>query len=101
MVKKVFSFFLELHQSDFLDAFCIKTKDGKISIFHKNHGLTPLEKCKFTGSFKSIFFYSKMASFSSRTSSVSFNDPYCTKTRVGKYQVLDKNHGKMQILGLF
>ena len=52
---KRFISFLELHQTLFLDAFCIKTKHGKIGIFDKNLGLTPSEKCKFGVFFKSGF----------------------------------------------
>ena len=71
VVYKVFVvFFLILHQTLSLHAFCIKSKDGKISMSDKNHGLTPLEKRKLWGSFKSII---KKASFFSRTSPIAFS----------------------------
>ena len=50
IVKKSLHF-LSLFLSLFLVTFCIKTKAGKISIFDKNHELTPLEKIQLLGLF--------------------------------------------------
>ena len=51
MVKKVFSFFLELHQSVFLDAFCIKTKDEKNLNFSQKPWTNPFGKMQIYGLF--------------------------------------------------
>ena len=85
--------FLQLYQTHFLDPFSTK-KDGKISIFDKNHGLTPLEKCKFCGFLKSMSLQSKKFSFSlSNFIKNFFLDPFCIKKNHAKISIFYKNHG--------
>ena len=74
--------------------FLQKKKDGKISIFDKNHGLTPLEKCKFCGFLKSMSLQSKKFSFSlSNFTKKFFLHPFCIKTNHAKISIFYKNHG--------
>ena len=83
--SKKFSFSLSnFTKKIFLDPFCIKKNHAKISIFYKNHGLTPLEKCKFGGSFKSFSWKHKSFSFLHQSL---FHDPYCIKTIVGETSI--------------
>ena len=50
-ISKTLLFFLELHQSLFLDAFCVKAKDQKSLNFYTKTKLTPLEKSEFLAFF--------------------------------------------------
>ena len=67
IVKKVFSFFPELHQLLFNDPYCIKTRFGKCQFLTKNHGLTPLEKCKFAAFLDRCVYSQTSLHFLSRT----------------------------------
>ena len=61
--RKTF-FYGEYRQLHFPGLFGIKyEKKEKIQFFDQNHGLTPLEKCKFFNFLKSTFFLSRLQDF--------------------------------------
>ena len=94
--------FLSLFLSLFLVAFCIKTKAGKISIFDKNHELTPLEKIQLLGLFSIDAFIELFLELHQRV----FLDAFCIRNKRWKnlnfwQKPWTNPFGKMQILELF
>ena len=66
-------------------------KKKKFQIFDQNHGLTLLEKCKFSTFFKSMFLKTRKASFQSKTSPDTLSPPILPKTKRRKnFKVLTK-----------
>ena len=72
----LFSFFIF---STFVLVFLCPVKDfwrlifNEFQIFHQNHGLTPLEKCQFSGILKPMFLLSRKACLLYKTSKIVFS----------------------------
>ena len=65
----------------------------KFTTFDHNHGLTSLEKCKFSDLYKSVFLWSRKASFLSRTLPKHFFRAKCgLKETINQFQVFDQNY---------
>ena len=87
-------FYLERDQTLFLAYLTEKEEIKKFHDFGQNHGLTPLENCEFCDFFKSMFLYSKNASFLSRTLPKTF---FCRilpkKEQIEKFLNFGRNYG--------
>ena len=55
----------------------------KLQLFDQNHGLNPLEKCKFGVFFKLMFSYSRKACFLYKTSKSFFHDSFSRSFTLG------------------
>ena len=66
----------------------------KLPFFHRNHGLTPLEKCQFFEFLDFFFLLPRKAFFRSRISQKTFSWPLLPKKKkLEKWPFLEQNHG--------
>ena len=86
-------FVVEYRKRHFPVLYCLKKKLEKWPFLDKNHGLTPLEKCRFFDFFNLLFLYPRKAFFCWRISKKTFSSPTLPKKKIEKWPFLDQNHG--------
>ena len=69
----------------------------KCQLFYKNHGLTPLGKCKFYSFLNRRFYSIKKVSVYFYNFTKHFFHPFCIKTKDRKIPSLPKNHGQTRL----